>query len=181
MTHNSIARASYLQSSLYAFKENESLVSWQANLLEGIFLFFDVTIASCLICLRCYLSQITRKCCLIPLENFICTLFPQFFSVTTRTLWISHSNSLSALTNTPQRLRQNTFECSYMQNANIFLSATVPCYIAASLVIFRWILHLHFLSLSVCVIVSNAQLDLSLRSNRGSLPLPQARLWGLPV
>lgn len=88
---------------------------------------------------------------------------------------------MSALTNTPQRLRQNTSECSYMQNANIFLSATEPCYIAASLVIFIWILHLHFLPLSVCVIVSNAGLDFSLRSDRGRLPLPAARFWGLPM
>lgn len=63
-------------------------------------------------------------------------------------------------------------------NANIFLSATVLCYIAASPVIFIWILHLHFLSLSVCVIVSNAGLDVSLHSNRGRLPLPAARTWG---
>lgn len=53
-----------------------------------------------------------------------------------------------------------------MQNANIFLSA-MPCYIAARLVIFIRILHLHFLSLSICVIVSNARLDLYLHSNCG--------------
>ena len=70
---------------------------------------------------------------------------------------------------------------AHMQNANIFLSATVPCYIAASLVIFIWILHLCFLPLSVCVIVSNTGRDLSPRSNRGRLPPPAARFWGLTL
>lgn len=129
-----------------------------------------------------HFSQTTRKWCLISLEIFmLAVLLTESYSAATWTLWISYSNSMSALTNTPQRLKQNTSECSYMQNANIFQSATVPCYIAASLVIFIWILHLRFLPLSVCVIVSNAGLDLSLHSNRGRLPPPAARFWGLPA
>ena len=107
-------------------------------------------------------------------------LFTESSSATTWTLWISHSNSTSALSNTPQRPRQNTFKCLYMQNANIFLSATVPCYIAASLLISIRILRRHFPSLSACV-MSNVGLDLCLRSNRGRLPLPAARFWGLPA
>lgn len=146
---------------------------------ERIFLFLYYN--SLLLCILTFSHQITKTCCLIPLGNFMLTVLSESCSASTWTLWISHSNSMRALTSTAQCLRQNTSKCSYMQNANIFLSATVPCYIAASLVIFIWILHLHFLPLSFCVIVSNAGLDLSLRSNRGRLPLPAARFWGLPV
>lgn len=63
-------------------------------------------------------------------------------------------------------------------SANMFLSAISHCCRHCN---FIWILHLCFLLLSVCVIVSNAGRDLSLCSNRRRLPLPVARFWGLPV
>lgn len=88
-----------------------------------------------------------------------------------QTVWVHSQTHRSAWDKIPPS--------AHMQNANIFLSATVPCYIAASLVIFIWILHLRFLPLSVCVIVSNTGRDLSPRSNR--LPPPAARFWGLTL
>lgn len=90
-----------------------------------------------------------------------------------QTVWVHSQTHRSAWDKIPPS--------AHMQNANIFLSATVPCYIAASLVIFIWILHLRFLPLSVCVIVSNTGRDLSPRSNRGRLPPPAARFWGLTL
>lgn len=95
----------------------------------------------------------------LPLK-FLC--LKQFFAtshsvpVLTQLIW--YSNSGDALT-------INTLPKTKYLTAHIFLSLTVPCYIAASLVILIWILHLHFLSLSVFVIVSNTGLDLYLHSN----------------